>query len=175
MSVLNRAHPHHRYMTTASPTLTASTARLAGKHLTFVLGKECYGVPVLKVREIIRHCDITPVPQMPAHIKGVINLRGKIIPVADLRLKFQLAKAETTDLTCIVVVQVTGADRTPTVMGLIVDAVEEVTNITAADIEPTPDFGGVVESDYILGMAKIKGTVKTLLDIDRVVTSVKPT
>jgi purine-binding chemotaxis protein CheW len=161
-------------MTTIAPTTTTATARLAGKHLTFILGHECYGVPVLKVREIIRHCDITPVPQMPPHIKGVINLRGKIIPVADLRLKFRLAKADNTDLTCIVVVQVTTADRTPTVMGLIVDAVEEVTNITAADIEPTPDFGGAVEADYILGMAKVKGTVKTLLDIDQVVTAVRP-
>ncbi|PAW78262.1 MAG: chemotaxis protein CheW [Pedosphaera sp. Tous-C6FEB] len=161
-------------MSNIAPTTTTTAARLAGKHLTFVLGQECYGVPVLKVREIIRHCDITPVPQMPPHIKGVINLRGKIIPVADLRLKFRLAKAETTDLTCIVVVQVASTDRTPTVMGLIVDAVEEVTNITATDIEPTPDFGGAVESDYILGMAKIKGTVKTLLDIDHVVTAVKP-
>ena len=158
-------------MTPTAPTVTASTARLAGKHLTFVLGKECYGVPVLKVREIIRHCDITPVPQMPAHIKGVINLRGKIIPVVDLRLKFQLAKAETTDLTCIIVVQVTVADRTPTVMGLIVDAVEEVANITQADIEATPDFGATLTTDYILGMAKLKGGVKALLDIDKVVST----
>ena len=145
--------------------------RIAGKHLTFVLGREHYGVPVLKVREIIRLCDITPVPQMPAYIKGVLNLRGKIIPVADLRLKFKLASDKNTDLTCIVVVQVALPDKSPTLMGLIVDAVEEVVNLAAADIEPTPDFGAALEADYILGMAKVKGSVKTLLDIDKVVTT----
>lgn len=149
-------------------------SKLAGKHLTFVLGREHYGVPVLKVREIIRLCDITPVPQMPDYIKGVLNLRGKIIPVADLRVKFRLASTENTDLTCIVVVQVALADKSTTLMGLIVDAVEEVANLTAADIEPTPDFGGDVQADYILGMAKVKGQVKALLDIDAVVSSVTP-
>ena len=147
---------------------------LAGKHLTFVLGREHYGVPVLKVREIIRLCDITPVPQMPDYIKGVLNLRGKIIPVADLRLKFRLASVANTDLTCIIVMQVSLPDRTASLMGLIVDAVEEVVNLAAADIEPTPDFGAALEADYILGMAKVKGTVKTLLDIDKVVTAVNP-
>ena len=155
--------------TTAAP---ATTAALAGKHLTFVLGREHYGVPVLKVREIIRLCNITPVPQMPDYIKGVLNLRGKIIPVADLRIKFRLAKVENTDLTCIVVVQVNLPDKSSTLMGLIVDAVEEVVNLAATDIEPTPDFGAALETDYILGMAKVKGTVKTLLDIDRVVSAV---
>jgi purine-binding chemotaxis protein CheW len=158
-------------MATATPEITTSTARHAGKYLTFVLGRECYGVPVLKVREIIRLCDITPVPQMPDYIKGVLNLRGKIIPVADLRLKFRLASDKNTDLTCIVVVQVAMPDRSPMLMGLIVDAVEEVTNIAAADIEPTPDFGTEIDTAYILAMAKIKGTVKALLDIDRVVAS----
>ena len=128
-------------------------------------------MPVLKVREIIRLCDITPVPQMPDYIKGVLNLRGKIIPVADLRVKFRLASTENTDLTCIVVVQVSLADKSSTLMGLIVDAVEEVANLTAADIEPTPDFGGAVQADYILGMAKVKGQVKALLDIDAVVSA----
>lgn len=149
-------------------TLTSGPAAAAGKHLTFLLGSEGYGVPVLKVREIIRHCDITPVPHMPDYVKGVLNLRGKIIPVTDLRLKFRLARAETTDLTCIIVVQV-GVPGNPTALiGMIVDAVEEVVNIAAADIEPTPDFGGAVEAGYILGMAKVKGTIKTLLDFDRV-------
>jgi purine-binding chemotaxis protein CheW len=163
-------------MATATPEIvTAGVAtRHAGKYLTFVLGRECYGVPVLKVREIIRMCAITPVPQMPDYIKGVLNLRGKIIPVADLRLKFRLASDRNTDLTCIVVVQVALPDKMSTMMGLIVDAVEEVTNIAAADIEPTPDFGATIDTDYILGMAKVKGTVKALLDIDRVVTAVNP-
>lgn len=159
-------------MATATPeTISGSTARFAGKYLTFILGREAYGVPVLKVREIIRMCDITPVPQMPDYIKGVLNLRGKIIPVADLRLKFRLASDKNTDLTCIVVVQVALPDKTSTMMGLVVDAVEEVVNIGAADIEPTPDFGAEIDTDYILGMAKLKGTVKTLLDIDKVVTA----
>lgn len=155
------------------PDLATAPAALAGKHLTFVLGRERYGVPVLKVREIIRHCEITPVPKMPPHIKGVINLRGKIIPVADLRLQFQLSSAGHTDLTCIIVVQVSLPDKASTLMGLVVDAVEEVVTITAAELEPAPDFGGAVDVDYILGMAKIKGAVQTLLDIDRVVTALK--
>jgi len=145
--------------------------QLAGKHLTFVLGREHYGVPVLKVREIIRLCDITPVPQMPPYIKGVLNLRGKIIPVADLRVKFGLASADNTDLTCIVVVSITLPDKTASLMGLIVDAVEEVVSIVASEIEPTPDFGAAIDTDYILGMAKIKGAVKALLDIDKVITN----
>ncbi len=163
-------------MATATAEISNSgiAQKLAGKHLTFVLGREHYGVPVLKVREIIRLCDITPVPQMPDYIKGVLNLRGKIIPVADLRVKFRLASTENTDLTCIVVVQVSLADKSSTLMGLIVDAVEEVANLTAADIEPTPDFGGAVQADYILGMAKVKGQVKALLDIDAVVSAVSP-
>ena len=141
----------------------------AGKYLTFVLGHECYGVPVLKVREIIRLSTITPVPQMPDYVKGVLNLRGKIIPVTDLRLKFRLAKAEDTERTCIIVVQIKSNEGAPCAVGLIVDAVEEVANLTGEEIEPTPDFAGAVNTDYILGMAKIKGTVKTLLDIDMVV------
>ena len=154
------------------PVISGSQSGLSGKHLTFILGHECYGVPVLKVREIIRLCDITPVPQMPDYIKGVLNLRGKIIPVADLRLKFKLGHIENTKLTCIVVVQVILADNSATPIGLIVDAVEEVVNLNDSDIEPAPDFGTVLDTDYILGMAKVKGTVKTLLDIDRVVTAV---
>ena len=149
-----------------------SGSGLAGKHLTFVLGHECYGVPVLKVREIIRLCDITPVPQMPDYIKGVLNLRGKIIPVADLRLKFRLAIVENTKHTCIVVVQVILPDNTLTPMGLIVDAVEEVVSLIESEIEPPPDFGTILDADYILGMAKVKGSVKTLLDIDKVVNAV---
>jgi len=156
-------------MTEATLPSAAATRSLAGKYLTFVLGRESYGMQVLKIREIIRFTDITAVPQMPVHIKGVINLRGKIIPVIDLRAKFGLGAADATERTCIVVVQVTLPSRTTAQMGLIVDAVEEVTNIASTDIEETPDFGGAFDTDCILGMAKIKGVVKTLLDIDRVV------
>lgn len=140
-----------------------------GKYLTFTLGHESYGIGVLKVREIIRVPDITAVPQMPDYVKGVINLRGKVIPVADLRVKFQLTDIKNTERTCIVVVQVKLPSGAQPLIGLIVDSVEEVVNIPGADIEPTPDFGSTLDTEYILGMAKVKGAVKTLLDIDRVV------
>jgi len=114
---------------------------------------------------------ITAVPQMPAYVRGVINLRGKIIPVMDLRLRFGFADIASTDHTCIIVVQVKLADGKVTQMGLVVDGVEEVLNIAAEDIEETPDFGGEIATEYIVGMAKVKGTVKTLLDIDGVVSA----
>jgi purine-binding chemotaxis protein CheW len=139
------------------------------KYLTFALGAESYAIPVLKVREIIKLAPITVVPQMPDYIKGVINLRGKIIPVVDLRLKLFLAVAENTDRTCIIVVQVSRTGGGQVQMGLIVDGVEEVVNIQPSELEPTPDFGAQVDSTYIVAMAKIKGSVKALLDIDRVV------
>ena len=140
-----------------------------GKYLTFGLGTESYGVSVLRVREIIRQTDITPVPQMPAYVKGVINLRGKIIPIIDLRLKFGLADIKDTDQTCIIVVQVKQVSGVFNMMGLLVDAVEEVANIGSNDIEETPDFGLNVQTDYILGMAKVKNSVKILLDMDKVI------
>lgn len=145
-----------------------AATKLAGKYLTVVLDNEAYGIAVLKVREIIRMQKITPVPQMPAFVKGVINLRGRVIPVVDLRVKFGL-KAEFADRTCIVVVQVKLPTEQIVQMGLIVDSVEEVVTLTNEEIEPTPDFGTKIDTSYLLGMAKVKGQVKTLLDIDRVV------
>ena len=156
-------------MSTPTAECPAAAQKLAGKYLTFTLGHESYGIEVLKVREIIRQTNITAVPQMPAHVRGVINLRGKIIPVIDLRLKFGFAEAASTDQTCIIVVQVKLPDGKASQMGLVVDGVEEVANIAGADIEETPDFGGQICTDYILGMAKVKGAVKALLDIDGVV------
>jgi len=147
---------------------SATPAALAGKYLTVVLASEAYGLNVLRIREIIRLQKITPVPQLPEFVKGVINLRGRVIPVTDLRLKFGLA-AEFTERTCIVVVQIQQPHAGQVQMGLIVDSVEEVVNLTATEIEPTPDFGAQVDTTYLLGMAKIKGQVKTLLDLDRVV------
>lgn len=144
----------------------ASGAIKGGKFLTFQLGGECYGINVLTVREIISLPTITAVPQMPADIRGVINLRGKIIPVMDLRRRFGFPDTTNTELTCIIVVQVRLPGGKTAQMGLIVDGVEEVTNIAAADIEETPEFGSQISTHCILGMAKIKGTVKTLLDID---------
>ena len=137
-----------------------------GKYLTFRLGRESYGVEVLKIREIIRLVDITAVPQMPDYISGVINLRGKVIPVLDPRLRFRLSEIANTERTCIVVVQVNLPSGARPYMGLIVDAVEEVVHVAAADIEETPDFGTQLDTEYLLGMAKIKGVVKTLLDLD---------
>jgi len=151
--------------------LETETARrkLAGKYLTFTLHCESYGIDVLRVREIIRQANITSMPQMPAHIRGVINLRGKIIPVMDLRMRFEFAIAADNQQSCIVVAQVKLPDGKIAPMGLVVDGVEEVLNIAEADIEETPDFGGQICTDYIIGIAKVKGQVKALLDIDGVV------
>jgi purine-binding chemotaxis protein CheW len=152
---------------------TAGAARndqRAGKYLAFRLGKEEFAIQVLKVREIMGVQDITAVPQTPQYVKGVINLRGKVIPVVDLRLKFGLPEIEYTQRTCIIVVQVRGeADRM--LMGIIVDGVSEVLNLAAVDIENTPDFGEGVATPYLLGMAKAKGKVSILLDINQVLTT----
>ncbi len=133
-----------------------------GKYLTFQLADEEYGVEVLKVREIMGLIDITSVPQMPPYMKGVINLRGKVIPVFHLRLKFGLQEIEHTDQACIIVVDV-GRE-----IGIIVDCVSEVLDITGDCIEPPPAMGGAVDTSFILGMGKIGDAVKILLDIDKV-------
>lgn len=138
------------------------------KFLTFKLGEESYGIAVLQIREIIRIQKITPVPQMPPYIRGVINLRGKVIPVLDMRTRFGVGCGELSERTCIVVVQVEAGGQTSNI-GLVVDAVEEVLNIPAADIEETPDMGGSLDNDFITGIAKVRGEVKTLLKVDRVV------
>ena len=147
--------------------VSAPATSLAGKYLTVLLADEAYGIAVLKVREIIRLPKITPVPRLPADVKGVINLRGRVISVVDLRLKFGLA-ATIAERTCIVVVQ-TVVDGRSLSMGLIVDSVEEVVTLSDAEIEPTPEFGTQIDTACLLGMAKVKGQVKTLLDLDRVV------
>ena len=144
---------------------------MAGKYLTFTLGREYYGIGVLKVREIIRIMDVTSVPQMPPYIKGVVNLRGKVVPVVDLRIKFELVDTGMTERTCIVVAQLRTASGGSALIGFIVDGVEEVVSIATEDLEPTPDFGAALDTQYILGMAKIKGRVKTLLDMDRLVSA----
>jgi purine-binding chemotaxis protein CheW len=152
----------------SSTTEAAAVGSHAGKYLTVALDSETYGITVMKVREIIRMQKITPVPQMPAYVRGVINLRGRMIPIVDLRLKFGL-KAEFAERTCIIVVQVRLATDQAVAMGLIVDSVEEVVNLAAGDIEPPPDFGAGSAIAYLLGIAKTKGQVKMLLDIDRVI------
>lgn len=133
------------------------------KYLTFVLGEEEYGLEILKVREIIGLMEITSVPQTPNFIKGVINLRGKVIPVIDLRLKFGMAEAKPTEETCVIVVDIGEG-----LMGVLVDTVSEVLDIKDDEIEPPPEFGSSIETEYILGMGKIQGKVKILLDINKV-------
>ncbi len=142
---------------------------LAGKYLTFDLGKEEYCIGILKVREIIGLLEITAVPHTPRHIKGVINLRGSVIPVIDLRAKFDMETRKYDERTCIIVVEVKG-ESGALLVGMIVDSVSEVLNIAETEIEPPPTFGGnEVDMDNFLGMAKIKGRVKILLDMDKVI------
>lgn len=155
---------------TANENAAAQSDPRTGKYLTFQLSNEEFGIRVLKVREIMGIQEITAVPQTPAHIKGVINLRGKVVPVVDLRLKFGLAAADYTQRTCIIVTQVQG-ESGPVMMGIVVDGVSEVLNLTGAEIEDTPDFGEELTGGYLLGMAKVKGKVKILLDIDRVLST----
>jgi purine-binding chemotaxis protein CheW len=145
-------------------------AHQEGKYLTFTLAEEEYGIGILKIKEIIGMMPITSVPQTPDFVKGVINLRGKVIPVMDLRLKFGMEAIDYTERTCIIVVEIKG--KTGTVrIGIVVDSVSEVLNIKGEDIEPAPTFGTRLDTEYILGMAKIGGGVKILLDIDKVLTS----
>jgi len=138
-----------------------------GKYLTFALGREEYGIGILKVKEIIGLLPITPVPRTPGYMKGVINLRGKVIPVVDLRLKFGMEEIDHTERTCIIVVEVSHADGA-VLTGIMVDSVSEVLNIKGGDIESAPDFGSKLDTDYILGLAKMNGGVKILLHIDKV-------
>ncbi len=156
----------HHAIAENSSALVAGDSR-PGKYLVFHLGQEEFGIRVLKVREIMGIQDITAVPQTPSFVKGVINLRGKVIPVIDLRLKFSLPEAEYRARTCIIVVQV-AKESGAILMGIVVDGVAEVLNLTAGDIENTPNFGKGAETPYLLGMAKVKGKVKILLDIDEV-------
>ena len=161
MPTMNSQAPH------SSPEISpAATAAPPGKYLVVTLGRESYGIPVLKVREIIRLCPITPVANMPAHVRGVINLRGKIIPLVDLRSRFGLQAADEHDRTCIVVAQLGGGPAAARLYGIVVDGVEEVASFTAADIEGAPDFGGAIDVRFITGMAKSGPLVRTLIDLD---------
>lgn len=149
---------------------TQALHNLEGKYLTFTLAGEDYGLEILKVREIIGMQDITAIPQTPPYIKGVINLRGRVIPVIDLRLKFGLPPQDYGERTCIIVVEVKTRVG-PVQVGVVVDAVSEVLNVSGRDIEPAPALGSQVNVRYILGIAKARGTIKILLDIDRVLNS----
>lgn len=135
------------------------------KLLTFSLGEEGYGLSILKVKEIIGMLDITPVPRTPDFIKGVINLRGKIIPIMDLRAKFDMAQQEYNERTCIIVVEIVlkGAQK---LIGVVVDMVSEVVMISDEQIEPPPEYGTSVEHNFILGIGKLKDRVVIILDIE---------
>lgn len=141
-----------------------------GKYLTFSLKEEEYGIGILKVKEIIGMMPVTAVPRTPPFIKGVVNLRGKVIPVIDLRSKFDMASIPYDERTCIIVVEIDG-DKATVLIGIVVDSVSEVLNIKADEIEPAPTFGTRLDTQYILGMAKTDGGVKILLNIDRVLSS----
>lgn len=150
------------------PSSGAISRQRAGKYLTFKLGAEEYGLEILKVREIIGLMSITAVPRTPSYVRGVINLRGKVISVLDLRQKFGMDSAADTDESCIIVVDVASSGDS-ILMGLLVDAVSEVLDIGAEEIQDAPEFGAQINTDFILGIGKVKGAVKLLLDIDRVI------
>jgi len=138
-----------------------------GKYLTFTMANEEYGISILKIKEIIGMMQITKVPQTPDFIKGVINLRGKVIPVIDLRLLFCIEAMEYTERTCIIVIEIEGYEGF-LVTGIVVDSVSEVLNIKDQEIEDIPTFGADLKTEYILGVAKMEAGVKILLDINKV-------
>lgn len=149
-------------------TLDAARAMAhAGKHLTFKLGEEVFGLEILKVQEIIGLLPVTAVPRTPAYVRGIINLRGKVIPVVDLRLKFDMPAHEDTERTCIIVINVF-MDNRPVTMGIIVDEVSEVLDIKETQLEPPPSFGALVNTEFLLGVGKVGEKVVMLLDADRV-------
>jgi len=154
---------------TASKAQSSGTAaqQKEGKYLTFALANEEYGLEILKVREIIGYIDVTAVPQTPHYVKGVINLRGQVIPVVDLRAKFGMETTDVTDETCIIVVEIVHADRKFST-GIVVDRVQEVLDIPGDSIEEAPQFDSTVNTSFILGMGKVGDAVKILLDIDKV-------
>jgi len=141
-----------------------------GKYLTFSLADEEYGIGILKIKEIIGMMSVTTVPQTPEFVKGVINLRGKVIPVVDLRLRFRMESIDYTERTCIIVVEIEGQSDI-VLIGIVVDSVSEVLNIKSEEIENTPTFGAKLNTDYILGMAKMEGGIKILLDIDKILSN----
>jgi purine-binding chemotaxis protein CheW len=138
-----------------------------GQYLTFMLGGEAYAIGILAIKEIIEYHDLTEVPMMPACVRGVINLRGAVVPVVDLQARFGRKSGELTKRTCIVIVEV-AAHGERQVIGVVVDAVNEVLDIEASAIEPAPSFGARIRADFIHGMGKVRGKFVILLDVDRV-------
>lgn len=156
--------------TVAEAEVSAVGDKLAGKYLTFKLADEEYGLEILKVQEIIQMQKVTKVPKTPEFVRGVINLRGKVIPVIVLRRKFGMSENEDTDKTCIIVVQIANGGK-PLTLGIIIDEVSEVLDIKSGDIQETPSFGGGINMDFIMGVGKIGDKVKLLLDIEKVLTA----
>lgn len=150
--------------------IATETKAKAGKYLTFALGREEYGIGILEVREIIGYVSIVHVPKTPVYVKGIINLRGQVIPVLDLRSRFEMPEAKVTDQTCIIVVEVRSNNQIHHA-GLIVDRVQEVLYIESKDIETTSQLGSVIRADFLLGVGKTSSSITILLDIDRVVQS----
>jgi purine-binding chemotaxis protein CheW len=144
-----------------------ATVAKAGKYLSFILGGEEYGVEIMKVQEINGLTKATRVPRMPDYVRGVVNLRGKVIPVIDLRSKFGMEQVEDTEKTCNIVMQIEHDSEILT-MGIVVDDVSEVLNISSEQIDPPPAFGSGVELDFITGMGKLEESVVILLDIDKI-------
>jgi len=153
-------------LTATNDNQTARADSRVGKYLTFFLAGEEYGVEILKVQEIIGRMPITPVPLTSNYILGVINLRGKIHPIMDLKIKFGMDSSEITDETCIIVIKTASL-----MMGVLVDKVSEVVNLASGDIEDTPSFGADVNTEYLLGVGKTGGSVRLLLDIEKVITA----
>lgn len=150
-------------ISTATQSGNRTLADLGGKYLTFFAGSEEYGLQIHKVREIFGMMPVTPVPQLPHHILGVINLRGRVIQVTDFRARVGMFNQEHTSETCIIVVETCGVD-----VGMVVDKVSEVVNIAGESIEAAPSFGVGVNTDFLLGIGKAEKGVKLLLDIDKV-------
>lgn len=142
-----------------------------GKFLTFDLGEEVFGIEIIKVKEIIGIMDITTIPQTPEYMKGVINLRGKVIPVIDLRLKFSMQEEKHTEKTCVIVVEIAAGNNMSLQIGIIVDSVSEVLSIEGEDIEGTPNFEQGIDTTFIMGLGKTRGKIILLLDIEGVLSS----
>ncbi len=150
-----------------SSTATETVAR-PGKYLTFCLAGENYGLEILRVQEIVGLLPVTRVPRMPSFVAGVVNLRGRVIPVVDLRLAFGLVASEMSERTCIIVVRVERAGGQSAVMGVLVDEVSDVADLVGGSIEDTPEFGASIDTSFIKGVGRSEDRVLLLLDIDRV-------
>ena len=148
----------------------ASPAPASGSHqvLTFTLGEETYGVDILRVQEIRGWTPVTRIPQAPAHVLGVLNLRGSIVPIVDMRMRFRLARAEYTPLTVIIVLSVHSATGRRD-FGVVVDGVSDVIDVARSDVKPAPDLGSQANIEFIQGLAAVAGRMVMLLDIDRLI------